>query len=180
MSNHMPKNIQKSRGYTLLFAVITAALALGVAAFILGVAQKQYLLSSTARNSTYSIYAADSGIECGAYAKHNGSLSTSSPAELDCAGASTDQNWTAITDDSIGVPVPLVASPASPVYAALNMKIYFVDGSCAIVSVYDGNEQDGATHHLIIDSRGYNIGNAASCPGTNPQTVERALELRYN
>lgn len=39
---------------------------LGVAAFILGIARKQYILSSTARDSLYSFYAADAGIECAA------------------------------------------------------------------------------------------------------------------
>ncbi len=54
------------RGYTLLFAVLVASLALGVAVFILSVSRKQYILSAAARESMYSMYASDSGIECGA------------------------------------------------------------------------------------------------------------------
>ena len=59
-------------GYTLLFATLIAALVLGVVVFIIGVARKQYLLSSTARDSIYSFYAAQSAMECMAQAvAHN-------------------------------------------------------------------------------------------------------------
>ncbi len=56
------------RGYTLLFAVLIASLVLGVAVFILSVSRKQYLLSATARESMYAVYASESGIECAALA----------------------------------------------------------------------------------------------------------------
>lgn len=56
--------LHTKRGYTLLFAVLIASLVLGVAVFILSVSRKQYLLSATARESMYAVYASESGIEC--------------------------------------------------------------------------------------------------------------------
>src|SRR5689334_14001809 len=52
------------RAYTLLFAALTAAVVLGVAVFISSVSRKQFILASTARDSLFAIYNADSGIEC--------------------------------------------------------------------------------------------------------------------
>ncbi len=60
----MKKTSKINSGYTLLFATLIAALVLGVVVFIIGVARKQYLLSSTARDSIYSFYAAQSAMEC--------------------------------------------------------------------------------------------------------------------
>ena len=76
------------RGYTLLFAVLVASLVLGVAVFILSISRKQYILSSTARNSMYALYAADSGLECLTAAANNSleALSTSTVESLGGTG----------------------------------------------------------------------------------------------
>src|ERR1035437_10295519 len=85
----------KQGGYTLLFAVLTAALVLGVAVFILSVSRGQYLLASTARESTYAIYAADSGIECAAKPVFSTyGLSTTSPNTIACADANINTTLT--------------------------------------------------------------------------------------
>jgi len=73
-------------GYTLLFSVLVAALALGVAVFILSVSTKQYELSVSARESMYAFYAADAGIECAAAAFSSGGLD----AFADTLATSTD------------------------------------------------------------------------------------------
>src|ERR1035437_2933646 len=86
--NHSNKILREQNGYTLLFAVLTASLVLSVAVFILSVSRGQYLLASTARESTYAIYAADSGLECAANIAT--SLSTTTPIDVSmpCAGKS--------------------------------------------------------------------------------------------
>src|SRR3989344_6514941 len=75
---------KKNKGYTLLFAVLTAALVLGVTVFILSVSRKQFILSTTARESTFAIYAADSGIEC--MALHGAELSIHNLPDIKCNG----------------------------------------------------------------------------------------------
>ena len=84
---------KKDSGYTLLFAVLIASLVLGVATFILGVAHKQYVLSSTARNSSYAFYAADSGIECMSKDYGTPDLYGTSTFSFNCAGQSPSFNF---------------------------------------------------------------------------------------
>ncbi len=56
--------MNNKQGYTLLFAVIISSVVLSIAAFILSVSRKQFILSSLARDSTVAVYAADGGIQC--------------------------------------------------------------------------------------------------------------------
>ncbi len=171
-------------GYTLLFAVITAALVLGVAIFILSVSTKQYELSASARNSIYSFYAADAGIEClsAAYSGLNGgSVSSSTGATVTCGVTGSGGTQTV----SVGNFVP--ASPGYPSFlvnegnqvyqspSTLNFNL--ANGTCAVVMIYDGYDSS-ANHYMVFDSRGYNKCTSASGPDTlHPATVERALRL---
>mgnify|MGYP001560333492 CR=1 FL=1 len=71
------KSPNTKQGYTLLFSVILSLIVLSIAAFILSVSRKQFILSSAARDSTVAIYAADSGIQCATEAFFKDQLSTS-------------------------------------------------------------------------------------------------------
>jgi len=62
--NKISLKINSQKGYTLLFAVIVSVLVLSIAAFILSVSRKEAILASSARDSIYAFYAADSGLEC--------------------------------------------------------------------------------------------------------------------
>ncbi len=188
--NTMPhhfKNIARSSGnggYTLLFSVITAALVLGVAVFILSVSTKQYELSASARNSIYSFYAADAGIECAsaAYSGLNGGfVSSSTGATVTCGtvgGGAQTVSVGAFVAASPGYPSFLVNSGASQVYqtpSTLNFSL--ANGTCAVVTIYDGFDISN-NHYMIFEARGYNHCSASNGPDTyNPTTVERALRL---
>ncbi len=161
------------RGYTLLFAVITAALVLGVAVFILSVSKKQYALSVAARDSMYALYAADSGMECAiatglATSSAMISCNSSTPVPLAFAGPQSlnTSTW-----------------PNAVVYAASNVVLDLPDNTCALVTIYDGyyvDPADGFTKHkTIIESRGYNFCDAGVGPKESSRTVERALRLTY-
>jgi len=52
LQNKMPKHLhhRAERGYTLLFAVITASILLSIAVFIVSVSRKQFILASSARD----------------------------------------------------------------------------------------------------------------------------------
>lgn len=187
-------------GYTLLFAVLTATLVLGVAIFILGVSRKQLALAVAARDSMYSIYAADSGIEC---ASAISDISTSTLLSIQCNGktftlnsagsvvsfASVDPNNSSVS----GMGFDVTASPSVPVYQASGLIIDLPDSTCSVITVTDGyylDASDGSRkNRVIIDSRGYNYckPTLTSVPGnTSPfgpkassRTVERALRLSY-
>ncbi len=164
-------------GYTLLFAVLTASLVLGVAAFILSVSRAQFILASAARESTYAIYAADSGIECAAAAA---SISTSSPSgSVTCAG----QSAVLVTFPNL-----MVASSATlyNFYTSAPIYLNLGESRCAEITFVKGFSGANATGDLVtqIESRGYNFclfsNGVATGPDTaNPKIVERAIRLTY-
>ncbi len=173
----------KKSGYTLLFAVLVSVLILGVAVFISGIARKQYILSSTALDSMYAFYAADSGIECVAA---SGVPSSTAPTAINCN--------TQIPSISYGNPNPPISTPfpdqasGAPISEA-NFSIGFYPQGysnsltgCAVIKI-DTYQETGGGWHAIVVSRGYNlcVGSAGSYTpnSTSPRTVERALRLDY-
>ncbi|MEN9524002.1 MAG: hypothetical protein RL536_71 [Candidatus Parcubacteria bacterium] len=170
-------NLKSKRGYTLLFAVLTATLVLGVAVFILSVSKRQLELSVAARDSTYSIYAADSGIECAAAAAEAGRLATSSNAEIYCKGAPYSAAWTQTNPDSSF----WSNTPQSP-YVTASMNMALGNGTCAEVVVINGyiNQNGTFPNIMTIQSRGYNYCDASTNTHiASRRTVERALRLVY-
>ncbi len=164
-------SLQKySRGYTLLFAVITATVVLGVAAFILGISRKQSILASVARESTYAIYAADSGIEC-AVAASSG-MSSSSQPDILCNGQVVSAGTTT------ALPLPGATQVQSWAYSAISLT----GGQCAIVILTTARNSRGDPE-IILDSRGYNVcktsGGILVPDSAGSRTVERAQRVIY-
>ncbi len=167
------------RGYTLLFAVITSAVVLGVAVFIVTISKKQYALSVTARDSMYALYAADSAMECASVADLATTTGSNAPATvvLHCNNA-----------DSAGVafggPISNPDATTWPsgfgLYQAPDILVVLNDGTCAKVTITDGYYIDGTVtkHKTVVDSRGYNYCDGSG-PKTSSRTVERALRLTY-
>ncbi|MEK7641901.1 MAG: hypothetical protein AAB365_02810 [Patescibacteria group bacterium] len=183
----LPKHNFKS-GYTLLFAVLTATLVLGVGVFILSVSKKQYDLSVAARDSMYAIYAADSGIECGAVSSRQGLFATSSyngtswdpqPATTICNGVAVTGTFSTFNPTAAQGSLWRVQTPPIAVYQSQPMFVSFADGTCAIVTVFNGFDPNmKATRR--IESRGYNSCNESlQEPQASSRTVERALRLTY-
>lgn len=177
-----------NRGYTLLFAVLTATLVLGVAVFIVSVTRKQYELSVQARNSISSFYAADSGIECAvnpdSWAVGGGFASTTG-GTLYCGLGS-------VTFAQVS-PVVLMPSNTLTDGSTGNQRrqwqgtarLYYMSGGspvtkgCAVITITTGIDPTTSQPATVIDSRGYNL--CTSSPlapdTTNVATVERALRL---
>jgi hypothetical protein len=172
-------------GYTLLFAVLISVLVLGVAVFISGTARKQYILSSTALDSMYSFYAADSGIECVAA---SGVPSSTVPITINCNGqqvilaASPSSSWSTnpstgpFSDQFIGAPIS---------EATFNIGFYPPSTSisltgCANIKI-DTYKNTSGGYSAIVQSRGYNICKMIDFTPdvSSPRTVERALQVHY-
>jgi hypothetical protein len=174
-------------GYTLLFSVLTATLVLGVAVFIVGVTEKQYELSVQARNSIYSFFAADSGIECAVNAANwtnSGGFASTTGGTLVCAGGTA--TFSAVT--------PVVITPSSILTGDTNnpvrqqqgtVSLSFNNGTvtsrgCATITLTTGRDPASNQPTTVIDARGYNTCTSTTPPapeGTNSGTVERALRL---
>jgi Tfp pilus assembly protein PilX len=187
----------RTRGYTLLFAVLIAALVLGVAVFILDISTKQYALSASARDSMYSFYAADSGIECTAYNSGSGVVGTVNV--YDTSYNSSNHQNQIICGSGNGNPVNFYYNTLSsyqyqtnPVLFASNassttFSLQLTSPTCAVITIIEYYDAAGYYHDLT-QSRGYNhcVNNgSANAPNwgpdtTNPSTVERALQLSHS
>lgn len=171
MSTHIHRQAytHKQTGYTLLFAVMTAALVLGVAVFILSVSKKQYDLAVTARESMYAIYAADGAIECMALQF----ISITTPVSITCNGTSIVFAGSYVTN----VQFPNFAPDP---YSLSSGKVFHFStdptGPCAVVMVISGLDQTTLTPKTYIEARGYNQCDASG-PLASTRTVERALRL---
>ena len=182
--------ITTNKGYTLLFAVIVSVLVLSIAAFILSVSRKQAILSSSARDSIYAFYAADSGLECAIENLSNWSNPANSvPSSITCAGQSqavggdsakatgtstfwmktngdyslSSQNQSGISSCASTSVAWVQTSPGQPAQMA-------ADGVTVIKAAVP------PTYQIVVETRGYNIGwNGTSSSLTGPRKVERAL-----
>ena len=194
----IPRTIQRmrsSKGYTLLFAVIVSVLVLSIATFILSVSRKQAVLASSARDSIYAFYAADSGLECAIENIALLAASSSGTININCGG----KTITAIQNppDTIG-PGGLNAVSATSTFFMLTgtgsslgtggtQNTQSGAASCASTSVsyvYTPGTLLVATSTVVtVETRGYNIGwkptvpngSNGDCSVTGPRKVERAL-----
>ena len=194
------RNGKAEGGYTLLFAVLVAALVLGVAVFILGISTKQYELSASARDSMYSFFAADSGIECVALNSSGGYLgttnnvyATSTSDVIQCGNTSTSVAY----EPTRYSPIQGISYPAYETYDTVSggnpanswFSLQFTDPygnkTCAQITIIEYFDSSGY-YHDVVQSRGYNHctgtnGNSTLGPDlTNPNTVERALQLSHS
>jgi Tfp pilus assembly protein PilX len=166
-----------NKGYTLLFAVIVSVLVLSIATFILSVSRKQLILSSSARDSVYAFYAADSGLECALLNLDALAISTTLTS-ITCGGV--DQPVIQFGNESSGMATFQMFTGA---YSGATQKTQSGAASCAITQVtymvIPGIGIDATSTRTVVESRGYNIGwDGTTCSVKGPRKVERAL--RYS
>ncbi|TSC66807.1 MAG: hypothetical protein CEO19_480 [Parcubacteria group bacterium Gr01-1014_73] len=164
-----------NKGFTLLFAVLTASVLLSLALAIFNQIYKSLLLSSASKESLAAFYAADSGVECVFYwdLKHSGFdygiFATSSASVLYNGGEGITCNSRDFPSDwSV---VRLLSS------ATTEFNLSFVGGSfptegCSEVMV--SKVSSGGNIFTTVESRGYNI-----CDANSPRKVERAIRVTY-
>lgn len=171
----------QSNGYTLLFAVLVASLVLGVAAFIIDISRKQFILSSLARDSLYSFYAADSGVQCALADGIDNIATTSSAQSISCDGISTNLTFAPVsTPSGFGFnSTDQVYSFSVPIFLELPATSGDTNPSCVSLEVWRG--YDSSENMLtVMQSRGYNTCAETGSvwgPVFSPETVERALQV---
>ncbi|MAF59284.1 MAG: hypothetical protein QF858_03585 [Candidatus Pacebacteria bacterium] len=144
----------RNKGFTLLIAVLVTGLMLSIGIAIYGITSKEIVLSSIGRESQFSFYAADTGVECALYwDQKGGKFSTTTASTLTCA------NTTVADGGGVGYEVPMTFQ-------------FEVARFCSIVSV-----TKSLTHpRTKVESKGYNT----TCEETeNPLRVERAIRVTY-
>ncbi len=162
--NSVSVHRKQLRGFTLLFASLVASLLLAVGISIFDITIKEVILASTARDSAYAIYTADSGLECAFYwdFKNAGlNVSAFATSSLSSPAASISCNNQTITPSIIATP-----SAATTTFTlAMTPQPY-----CATVTV----AKRGTPTRTTITSSGYN-----TCNASDPRRIERALEANY-
>ncbi|MDE2188455.1 MAG: hypothetical protein KGJ35_01860 [Patescibacteria group bacterium] len=199
------KKDKTNTGYTLLFAMIVASVVLALGVTLLTVARKEFVLSSSAAQSSDAFYAADSGLGCAEFWDAN---------SLAFSTSSSQRNPTSVTCSYGDVYDPITLTPRSSVISytvnETQSTCSIVDGDpctftfnvpfstdgagngCASITVeksYITDPNLGVIPHTSITSAGYNLGwtgvgdtNSVQnhdCSDTSPRKVNRTLELNY-
>ena len=147
------------RGFTLLIAVILSSVLVSVGLALLDISYKQVLLASTATQSQYAFYNADSALECALYwDQKNNAFDYTSPlgASNIICGNLTVTGYS-VTTPSAGVKNTTFVIPCAG------------SGSAGSVTV-----QKSSTGATSVFANGYN-----SCDGTDARRVERGLKADY-
>lgn len=175
-----------NKGYTLLFSIIVSSVVLSIAAFILSVSRKQFILSSVVRDSTIAIYAADGGMQCAVGAYYEGYLATSTgKAIINCNGKDVvDSTGYTVLDSVSDSSMNLKNNDTShKIYQSGPITLTMPGNTCARIVVTWGYDATTNSLKTIIDSRGYNFGSYYPCSGSNtinPRAIERGIRMQYS
>lgn len=155
-----------SRGFTLLTAVILASVVLALGIALLDIAYKQIVLASTAKNSQYAFYAADTGLECALYYDQQ-------QAQFDYSGLASNS-----ISCNNGQSISLITAPNSSTQdtvAGVRTTAFDIPcttgGSSVLAHVTVTKASNGAT---VIYSTGY-----SSCNTSDTRRIERGLKVTY-
>lgn len=159
---HAPRStLIAKRGFALLYSVLVASLLLAIGLSIFNITIKELMLSSSARDSEFAFFAADTGTDCALYWDYVGNAFTAeSPAgSITCTGQT--------------VPVATQVNGESSVHT-FSLDLGADNPYCAEVMVEKTATPDGLFVNTAVISRGYN-----TCDTGNPRRVERAIRVNY-
>jgi hypothetical protein len=177
----MNKTIKNNKGYTLLFAVLVSSIVLAVGISILTISKKEFLLSSSARESITAFYAADSGLECALYYNDNTDAFSSSTASI----AGTIYYMGRCMGNDINTTATNISDVDGEKYSfVFHTKMQNTSSkACAIVTVtkaFYNVPTYGLLASTTIISRGTNLGwKNGVCSEPSPRRVERAIEYAF-
>lgn len=165
------------RGVTLLVAVILSSVVLSVALALLDVAYKQQLLASTAKQSQYAFYSADSAMECALYWDQKMSAFDYTPPpslpSITCNGgaAVTNQNPVNTTVAGVGGLGGLLRKTTFDIPCSGGPGIR---GSVTVLKSDGTSVCTVAGSHTCIFVTGY-----SSCSTSDPRRIERGLKVLF-
>jgi len=165
-----------SRGFTMLFGVLIAGLALAIGVAIYDLASRQLALSQTTAQSQLAIYAADTGAECALYWDYTAAaFGTSSTSRWPAPDSGLMCNGFDITSAVLRTvnPETTSATAATTTFSMfVNTTSYDAKSPCALV--YVAKYTAGGKQRTTITSRGFN-----TCTVATTTQVERVLQLNY-
>ena len=154
------------RAFTLLLAVLIASVLIALGSAIFDIVSKEITLSSSGRESQFSFYAADTGIECALYWDLNSNVfsTTTVPAsQVTCGGIPATTTSKTITNPG---------TMSEQLKAQFTFTIGGVDQNrpCATVIL----TRTYYPTRTILESYGYN-----TCNNANALQLERAIRVVY-
>ncbi|MDB5195448.1 MAG: seg [Parcubacteria group bacterium] len=159
------------RGITLLIAVILSSVVLSVALALLDISYKQILLASSAKQSQYAFYNADSAMECALYwDQQKDAFDYTLTPYLDPAQghiSCTDLNG--IQHDIYPSLAPNSSPPPAGFIRTTTFAIPCTGGTSGVITVAKSNK-GGARIYVT----GY-----STCVATDPRRIERGLTVTY-
>lgn len=188
MISKKTKNFSGDRsGFTLVFAILIAAVVLAIGASLAGKATRQIYLSSVSKESVKAFYAANTGLECALYWDRKGidvfpntMEGLNPPSRVSCNGEDISDAWTnlqiknTIVSDGTSVSTTFFIGSAWPDFHETHLPLLDRPANspaseiCAKVVV---KKTGSAT---VIKSRGYNTCNLA-----DKRALERGIEASY-
>ncbi len=169
--------LKNNKGYTLLFAVLVSSVVLSIGISILSISKKEFLLASSARESTTAFYAADSGIECAIFNDNNiSTTSYSTHNNIYCLGQTMDTYLGSDPGNSPAVYNFNMSLAESSAYNAPCLKLKITK------DYFDSNDGLGPIPRTRIESRGYNMGwdnVGKTCSVGSPRRVERGISYTF-
>lgn len=166
MRNLIKNKKQKNKAFVMLFAVVLSSIILSITLGLANITLKELNFTTSAKNTNDAFFAADTGAECALYYDLVGvssAFGVPPPPNAVCAGTIVDLN------NGTG-------TPADPWVFYLH-PLGTLGKACAVVSV----SRDTAVPPVTtIISKGYDTGgDTPDCTSTNPNRVERQIELTY-
>ncbi len=166
----------QNRGFTIFFAVLVSSLALAVGLAIYDLLSRELVLSQTATQSQYAIYAADTGAECALYWDNQ---YAGPDGETSAFGTSTDDTWPSsgsnlfCNNQDISTlwssPDPISKNDHSAT-TTFTITMGSATGPCVKVEVAKSGDPSKTT----VTSHGYN-----TCSTGGIVRLERALQVSY-
>jgi len=153
-----PVELERDKGFVLLFAMMLSSIILAIALGVLNISLKEIKFGTSAKDTNAAFFAADTGAECALY------------NDKSVGGVFVESFSPSITCN--GQTFPAEESPSS-YWSFVIPGLGDRGKGCAKVTV---DKTDLSTTEII--SKGYNIGDD-SCNSTDPNRVERQLELTY-
>lgn len=163
---------KENKGFALIVAVVLSGVAAAVTITLTTLAYKNLMLSSTAKESQYAFYAADSALECALYwdnGAHNVFKYAASPTSVTIHCPIGVDSATAVT---------LVGSSPDSNTTEYRSGWFTVNGThCARITIYKDSPSSPATK-LYADGVNKSCNDFSGSSGTS-RAVERGLKASY-
>jgi hypothetical protein len=166
-------NASRPRGFTLIIAVILAAVATAIGLALSSIAFKSVRLSDTAQDSSAAFYAADTGLECTLFAdqkqaafEYSSHSSPLAPALMTCVTPTGTQSITLTASSFNGSTLKFISQSPSG-YSGGWFPV--AGGGCARVTAF--KQSSNAT---TLYAEGLNV-----CDTASPRLVERGIYSYY-